>query len=120
MNDAAVHPRKCFLVDVPPGDNRAARDVTAAERLRQGNNVRLQVPMLEPEHFSSAPEPGLHFIGNEQRAVLATEFLRANEEIGLRSLAALALNGLNHERGHIARTQFPIQFFDVVERYSRS
>src|SRR5580700_7512119 len=108
MNDATVHSRKCFLVNVAPGDNRTARHIAATQRLRQRDDVRFQIPMLESEHFSSATEPGLHFIRNQKRAVLAAKLLRAREEISLGSLAAFALNGLDHERRDIARTQLSI------------
>src|SRR5438477_9389656 len=108
MDDAAVHSRKCFLINVAPGHDRAARDVSAAERLRQSDDVRFQIPVLEAEHLSSATESGLDFIGNEQRAVFATELLRPNKEIGLRCLAAFALDGFDHERRDIARTQLSI------------
>src|SRR5205814_3981080 len=74
--------------------------------------------MLETEHFSSATQSGLDFIGNEQRAVFATELLRPNKEIGLRCLAAFALDGFDHERRDIARTQLSIQFIEIVEQHA--
>src|SRR5207247_4753586 len=60
-----VHARKRFLVNVAPGNDGAAWYVTAAQTLRDRNNVRLQTPMLKTEHLPSAPESGLHFIGNQ-------------------------------------------------------
>ena len=83
MDDATVHARKGFLVNIAPRHDRAAGHVTAAQRLCQRDDVRLQIPMLKSEHFSGATKPGLHFVGDEQRAVFSAEFLRANEEIGL-------------------------------------
>ena len=32
MNNAAIHSRKCLLINIAPGNNRAARDVTTAQR----------------------------------------------------------------------------------------
>src|SRR6516225_2140177 len=118
MNDASIHPRKCFLVNVPSGDDRAARHIAAAQCFCERDDVWLQVPMLEAKHFSGAAKTGLHFIGNEERAVLAAKFLRAREEIGLRGLATFALNGLDHKSGDVARTQLSIQFVNVVERHA--
>jgi hypothetical protein len=75
--------------------------------------------MLEAEHFSGASKSGLHFVGNEERAILAAKFLRPRKEIRPRGLAALALNGLDHERGHVTCAKLSIQFIDVVERHPR-
>src|SRR2546421_553006 len=75
--------------------------------------------MLESEHFSGAAQTSLDFIGNQKRPVLPAKFLRAREEISLRSLAAFALNRFNYKRGNVARTQLSIQLVDVVERDAR-
>ena len=75
--------------------------------------------MLEPKHFARATESSLDFIGNQERSIFSTKLLRANEEISLRSLTAFPLNGLDHERRHIARTKLAVQFIDVVERHAR-
>ena len=108
MNNAPIHSRKRFLVNLAPGHNRSAWHIAAAQRFRERDDVRFQIPMLESEHFSGATEPGLHFIGNEQRAVLATKFLRAREEIGIRCLAAFPLNGFDHEGDDVTRAQLSI------------
>src|SRR5438105_15482549 len=108
MHDAAVHSRKCFLISLAPGHDRATRDVAAAQCFRKGDDVRLEVPVLEAEHFSGAAESGLDFVGNEERAVLAAKFLRPRKEICPRGLAALALNGFNHERRHVTPAKLSI------------
>src|SRR5437588_6801245 len=108
MNDAPVHSRKRFLINLAPGHDCAARHVAAAQCFRKGDDVRLEVPMLETEHFSGASKSGLDFIGNEKRAAFPAKLLCANEEIGLGGLAALALNGFDHERGHVTPAKLPI------------
>src|ERR1043166_5283714 len=108
MHNAAVHSRKSFLVNVAPGDDRAARDVTAAQCFCERDDVRFQVPMLKAEHFSGAAKSGLNFIGNEKRSVFAAKLLRARKEIRFGSLAAFTLNSLDHERGDVARSQLSI------------
>src|SRR5712691_3578183 len=104
MNHATVHAAESLLINLAPRHNRAARHVPATERLRQRDDVRLEVPMLKAKHFPGAAKSGLHFIRDEQRPVFAAKLLRANEEIGLRRFTAFALNSLNDERRDVART----------------
>src|SRR5215475_13391769 len=54
------------------------------------------------KHFSSATESRLDFVRDQQRAIFPAKLLSANEEIASGSLTAFSLNGLNHERGHVA------------------
>src|SRR5206468_10203117 len=82
-------------------------------------DVRLQVPMLKSKHFSRATESGLDFIRDQQRPIFPAKFLRANKEIGLGSLTAFPLDGLNHQCRHIARTQLAIQRLDIIEWHTR-
>ena len=74
--------------------------------------------MLESKHLSRAAKSSLHFIGNQERSVFAAKLLRANKEIGLRSLTAFSLNGFNHESRYIARTQFAIERLEVIKRHT--
>src|SRR6266496_1914237 len=88
MHHATIHAAESLLINLAPRHNRAARNIAAAQRLGQGDNVRLEVPMLKAKHFPGAAKSGLHFIGDVQRPVFAAKFLRANEEIGLRRSSA--------------------------------
>src|ERR1044072_5840930 len=108
MNDATVHSRKSFLVNVAPGDDRATRHVAAAQCFCERDDVRFQVPMLKAEHFSSAAKSSLNFIRDEERSVFPAKLLRARKEICFRSLAAFALNGLDHECSDIFGSQLSI------------
>src|SRR5262249_10437723 len=119
VNNAAIHSRKSFLVNVPPGHDRAAWHIAATQSFRERDNVWFQIPMLESEHLSSAPKTGLDFIGNQKCSVFTTKFLCTNKEIGLRSLTPFPLNGLDHESRHIARSQLSIQLVDIIERDAR-
>src|SRR5262245_40026390 len=103
MHYATIHARKCFLINVPTRDDRAARHETTTETFCDRDNVRLQIPMLETEHPPSASEPGLHFIGNQQRSVFPAKFLGTNKKIGPWCLTTFALNGLNDKCGDIER-----------------
>ena len=55
---------------------RADRDVTAGERLRDSDEVRLEAPVLEREQPSRASEARLHLVDREERPVAAAELLR--------------------------------------------
>ena len=81
MNHAAIHPAESLLISLAPGHDRAAGYVAAAEALRQGDNVRLQIPMFEPEHFASPTESSLDFVADKHRPVLPAKRLGALEEI---------------------------------------
>src|SRR4029077_18674499 len=104
MHDTAIHSAKSFLIDFAPRYDCSAGDVTAAQGLCQRDDVRLEVPMMEAKHLSGAAKSRLHFIGNEERAVLAAKFLRAHKKICLGQFAAFALHRLDHEGRDVART----------------
>src|SRR6476660_9853896 len=108
VHNAAIHAAKRLLINFAAGDNCAARHVTAAQRFREGDDVGLQIPMLESEHLTRSTEAGLDFIRDQQRSVFAAKFLGTNKEIRLWRLTAFALNGLDDKRRHIACAQLPI------------
>src|SRR5581483_1502317 len=59
--------------------------------------------MLDGKHFSGAGKSGLHFVGDEQDAVLIENFLDLFEIIRRRNNdSALAHNRFRDERRHIA------------------
>src|SRR6266849_8259522 len=75
------------------GDRHAA-----AERLRHGNQIGLDAEMFGSEPFAGAGEAGLHFIGNEENAVLAADILQELEIIVRRNdEAAFAKNGFGDD-----------------------
>src|ERR1700720_1122463 len=117
MHDAAIHSAKSFLINFATRYDCAAGDVTAAQGFCQRDDVRLEVPMLEAKHLSGAAKSSLHFIGNEERAVLAAKLLRAHKKICLGQSAAFALNRFDHEGSDVARTQLSIQRIDIVKRH---
>src|SRR6266404_3730073 len=102
MNDAAIHSTKGLLINITPGDDGAARDVTAAQCFRERDDIRFKIPMLEPEHLSGAPEAALDFVGNKERAIFPAKLLRAREKRLARRFATSALDWLDYECGNIA------------------
>src|SRR5438445_13796008 len=56
--------------DFRAAGDRGDRHATA-ERLRRGDQIRLDAEMFRGEPFASAGDAGLHFVGDEENAVLA-------------------------------------------------
>src|ERR1039457_6745428 len=104
MHHATVHSTERLLINFASRHDRTARHVAAAQCLRQGDDVRLEIPMLKAEHFAGPAETGLYLVRDKQRSVLSAKFLRTHKKIRLGRLAALALHRLDHERGDIAWT----------------
>src|SRR5437667_12534172 len=119
MNYASVHSTKGLLVNVATGDNRAARDVTAAQSFGQSDNVRLKVPMLESKHLAGSPQTALHFVANEKCTVFSAQGLSAREEICGGRFATFALHRFDDKGGEIAFRQFALERGDVVQRNAR-
>src|SRR6516165_3030029 len=116
MNYATVHSTKCLLVNVAPGNDRAARDVTAAQCFRQSNDVGLEVPMLEPKHLAGSPQTTLDFVANEKCAVFPAKSLSAGEEICGGRFTTFALHRFDHERSNISFRQLALERSDVIQR----
>src|SRR6266550_2287280 len=77
------------------GDGHAS-----AEGLGHGDQIRRDAEMFGSEPFAGAGEAGLHFVGDEENAVLATDALQQLEIAGRRNdEAAFAENGLGDHGG---------------------
>src|SRR4029078_7303571 len=114
MHDTTVHATKGFLIYVAPGYDGAAGDVAAAKSLGESDDVRLEVPVFEAEHFAGATESGLDLIDNEEGAIFATDLLGFYEKIALRILDTFALDRLDDEGGDIAFGQFLFECGQVI------
>ena len=82
---------------------------------RAGDHVRNDFPILDAEPFLSGAAPaGLHFVGDEERAVFLHDF-EHNLEVFLRRSdeAADALNWFGDERGDVAAGAGLNQVFHV-------
>ena len=111
VEDAVVH--------VPRHQQRADGDVAARERLRDGDEVRLEPPVLEGEQLPRAAEAGLHLVDGEERPVAAAELLRAFEIAGRRQVDALALDRLDEEERDVLAAQLALERIEVAERNLR-
>src|SRR2546422_11128624 len=64
----------------------------------------MKIKMLEGEHLSTAAHSRLHFIGDQENAVLARDLFQPRQKLGRRNdISALALNRLDHNRRHLIR-----------------
>ena len=67
-----------LLGDFRLGDQPAQRDA-AGQRLRQRDDVRLDVPVLVGVPLAGAAHAGLHLVEDQQHAVLVAEFAQPFE-----------------------------------------
>src|SRR5579885_1429430 len=114
MHDAAVHPRKDFLINISAHEDGAGRDEAARERLRHADDVRLDAPMLEGEPLARASETRLHLVGDHERSVLLTEALRFPQKSIGREMHALALDRFKEKRRNVLFLQFFFQLLEAV------
>ena len=102
-------------MDFARGDKRRARDVSAAQRLRHRDYVRVEIPVLECEPLACAAEARLDFVHYKKRTVLSAKLLRLREKFGGRNVHAVSFDRLGDERGDVALLQFIFKVFEIVE-----
>ena len=85
------------------GDEQRADRQAVREPLRERDRVGPHAVRLPGEELAGAADAGLHLVEDEQRAVLVGERARLLERLGRERLhAALALHGLEEDRGRVA------------------
>jgi hypothetical protein len=100
-------------------EQRADRDVAAGQRLRDGNEIRLDAPVLEREQLPRSAEAGLHLVDAEERAEGPAQLLRAFEVAGRRQVHSLSLHRLDEEERHVLVPQLALECLEVTERHLR-
>src|SRR5262249_38917267 len=95
--------------------HRADGDVTAGQRLRNGDDVWIQAPMFESEQLPGATEARLDFVDREERAVPSTELLRADEVVVGWEVEAVSLDGLDEKDGDVLPAQLFLQRIEIAE-----
>ena len=93
--------------------------VPAGEGLRDGEDVRLEAPVLAGEHLSRAPEARRDLVHAEERPVAAAERLGALEVPVLGEPYAVADDRLGDEHGHVLGAELGFEGVEVVERHRR-
>ena len=97
-------------------DHRADRQARA-QALGQRHDVGLHAPVLAGEHAAGAADARLHFVEDQQDAVLVAQRAQAGEEaVGRHDVAAFALDRLDQDRRDFRRRHAALeQHADVVE-----
>ena len=94
--------------------------MAARQRLGEQHHVGFDIPVLDREEAAGAADPGLDFVGDEQRAVLPAERGGARQEFVGGHVDALALDRLDDEGGDLARRQRLLQRCEIVKRDRRA
>ncbi|MNY02105.1 hypothetical protein D3C86_1346640 [compost metagenome] len=82
-----------------PTDAQHRHGQPAADRLGHDDQVRLDPGVLEGEHFAGAAETGLHFVEDQQDAVLARHLADRPQPAGRGAVdSALALHRFQDHR----------------------
>jgi hypothetical protein len=115
-----VHRGVDLVEDPALGQHRADRHVPAAQGLGHGHDVRHDLLVLVGEELAGAAEPALHLVADEQRAVLVQQRGRRGQEAVRRHVHALALDGLDDQRGDVALAQLGLERVQVAERDGES
>ena len=92
------------------------RDISARQRLGDGDDVGGQTPVLETEELAGPPEARLHLVEHQQRFVLAAELLGLSPVLRRGHVDALALNWFDDERGHVPFLQLLAQSSEISRR----
>ena len=111
----SLHLRVHAVEDLRRARRRSDRHVPARQRLRDGDDVRVQPVVLVRPHPSGAPEPGLHLVCDKERAVLPAEPLDARPVLVARQVDAFSLNDLDDEGGDIASPELALEALQVTE-----
>src|SRR5258708_7489359 len=95
------------------GDGHAS-----AKGFRHGDEIGLDAEMFGGEPFAGAGEAGLHFVGDEENAVLAADVLQQLEVVARgNDEAAFAENGLSDDGGDGFRSDGALEgVFEVVRK----
>ncbi len=119
VHHGPVHRAEDAVEDLGRRQHRPHRDVPTRQRLGDGDDVGLQAPVLVAEELARPSQPGLDLVHDEQRLVAPAQRLdRAPVLLG-GEVHALALDGLDHEGGHVAAPELLLQGVDVAECHAR-
>lgn len=115
VSDTTIKARENALVDRATHDDGGARDVATGKGFGHGDDIGIEVPVLEAEPFSRATEGGLDFVGDEQSAVFLAQCLGGGEVVVVRIFHALALDRFKDEGGDVFGAEFLFKVFEVTE-----
>ena len=78
------------------------RNIAARKGLGRDEDVGFDAPVFAGEHLARAAQPGLHFVGNEERPVPVAELDGLRQVIVGRDEDPFPLNRLDDEAGDVA------------------
>jgi hypothetical protein len=107
------------VVDMIGHQQRAHGHVATRERLRNGDEIGLETPVLEGEQLARAGEARLHLVNSEESPVAAAELLSAFEITVRRQVHSLALDRLDEEECHVLAAQLTLESVKIAERNLR-
>ena len=117
MNDAPFHAVEDSVHDLRPGDDRTDRHESAGERLGDTDDVRLDLrPVLKGEPFARPTQARLHFVEDQERAVLSTQTLRLCEISVGDDLTGFSLDRFDNECSRLFKRKRLFQRRKIVER----
>ena len=88
----------------------------ARKRFSYEHHIRFRIKVFDRKKTAGAPKSGLTFIGNEQRSIPTAKICGGLEIIVSWHDYALALDGLDDERGDSARMQCLFERRKIIER----
>ena len=115
MHHRLVHAVEHFCKNLLLQQHDAYRHVSAGKPLGEEQHVGLDAPVFYGEEAAGPPEPGLDFVGDEQRPIFPAKFVGGSEIIGRGHVDALALDRLDAERGDVALFQRALEREKIVE-----
>ena len=116
VHHGTLHGGKNLFMDPFLAQHRAYRHKPGGKAFGQHHDVRVhRAFVFDGQKSSGAPHARLHFVIDEQRAVLAAELLRGEEITGGREVHAFALDRFDDEARDVTLLQFRLERSQIVE-----
>ena len=102
--------------DIGAGDGGGKRHA-GSDSLRDAQDIWLDSGVISGPPFACAAHAALHFVGDQENAVLAAQRLKLTQKFcGRGQVAAFALNGLDDDAGDVFRRDDFVEQFALDER----
>src|SRR6516162_2286693 len=109
MNHSSVKPAENLLVNGPTGNDCTARHKSPTQTFRNGDEVRLKVPMFESPHLTATSESALHFVADDQHPMSSAEGLSFLIKVVRRIVDPFSLDRFEQESCHVPFFEQPFQ-----------
>jgi len=115
VSDATIEPGENALVNGATHDDGGARDVATGKGFGHGDDIGIEVPVLETEPFTCSTHGSLDLVGDEKSAVFLAKCLGGGEVVVVRIFHALALDRFKDEGGDVFGAEFLFKVLEVTE-----